>query len=450
MIIFGVLLLIGLQIALLVLNLKRQNDGDYLNKKIENLEQRILQEFSILRQENGASMQGTRTEITNLFSVLSQQIQKQLTDNQVSAQILQKELTEQVKYLNEIIRHRMDDLSSQSEQFRKQVEEKLGSMRDKLEQKVSQLQESNEKKLEEMRKTVNEKLEETLNARFNESFKHVSDRLELVHKGLGEMQNLAQDVGGLKRVLSNVKTRGVLGEIHLGNILEEMLTTSQYEKNVKTKPGSNDLVEFAIRLPGKDLDGNSIYLPIDAKFPMEDYIRLMDAYEIADHTAIENERKNLIRVIKNCAKDISSKYLAPPYTTDFAIMFLPTEGLFAEVVRNSTLLETLHKEFKVIISGPTTLTAILNSLQMGFRTLNIEKRSSEIEKILASVRKEFENFGGILIKAQEKILRAGEDIDKLVGVRTKKIQQQLRKIEVSSSEQLIELDCLTDAELDEE
>jgi len=307
--------------------------------------------------------------------------------------------------------------------------------------KQGELMKSTEERLEKMRQTVDEKLHKTLEERLGQSFKLVSERLEAVQKGLGEMQNLANGVGDLKKVLSNVKTRGVLGEIQLGNILEQIMAPEQYEANVKTKKGSNDHVEYAIKLPGKDDLGQEVYLPIDAKFPQEDYVRLQTAYDAADIAGIDTATKALSGSIKKFAKDIRDKYIDPPHTTDFGIMFLPLEGLFAEVVRQPELVATLQREYKIIVTGPTTLAAMLNSLQMGFKTLAIQKRSSEVWQILGAVKTEFTKFGGVLDKARKKISEADSELEKLVTTRTNLMMSKLRKVEElpsSQSNQLLE------------
>jgi DNA recombination protein RmuC len=273
------------------------------------------------------------------------------------------------------------------------------------------------------------KLQKTLNERLGQSFELVSRQLENVQKGLGEMQNLAQDVGGLKKVLSNVKMRGGLGEVRLEMLLEQLLAPEQYEANVKTKKGSSDMVEFAIKLPGKDEDKGIIYLPIDAKFPQEAYHILTDAYEMADSDAIEAASRSLEAVIKKMARNIQEKYIDPPDTTEFGIMFLPFEGVYAEVVRRSDLIEQLQRDFRIIITGPTTLAAILNSLQMGFKTMAIQKRSSEVWKVLGAIKTEFGKFGGMLEKAQKNLHTATDQLDELVGKRTKAIQRRLKDVE---------------------
>lgn len=291
-----------------------------------------------------------------------------------------------------------------------------------------------EKRLEEIRITVEEKLQKTLNERICQSFRLVNEQLENVQKGLGEMQTLAQDVGGLKRVLSNVKTRGNIGEIQLSMLLEQLLAPEQYEANVKTKKGSDALVEFAVKLPGKDDLAQCVYLPIDAKFPKDMYEQLLDAYDTADPQQIETAGKNLETTIRKMAKDISDKYLDPPATTEFGIMFLPFEGIYAEVVRRSALLEDLQRNYHVVVTGPTTLAAILNSLQMGFRTLAIQKYSGEVWKILGAVKKEFESMGGMLEKAKKHLETANGQIDNVLGVRTRAIQRRLKDVDTLSAE----------------
>ncbi|MBL7903559.1 MAG: DNA recombination protein RmuC [Bacteroidales bacterium] len=299
-----------------------------------------------------------------------------------------------------------------------------------LEEKQGKLVESTEKKLEEMRLTVDEKLQKTLNERLGQSFELVGKQLESVQKGLGEMQTLAQDVGGLKRVLSNVKMRGGFGEVQLSMLLEQVLAPEQYEANVRTKKSSSDLVEFAIKLPGKDDAQGTVWLPVDAKFPRDAYEQLQNAYDTGEPALIETAQKILESTIRKMARDISEKYIDPPFTTDFAVMFLPFEGIYAEVVRKASLLEELQRTHKVVVTGPTTLAAILNSLQMGFRTLAIQKRSSEVWKILGAVKKEFENFGGMLEKAQKNIRVASDQIDEVMGKRTRAIQRRLKSVEI--------------------
>ena len=305
-------------------------------------------------------------------------------------------------------------------------QESIDNLHNVIDKHLKHLQEGNEKKLEQMRQTVDEKLQSTLEKRLGESFKIVGDQLEAVQRGLGEMQSLATGVGDLKKVLTNVKARGTWGEYQLGNILEQILTPDQYAKNVKPKESSDEIVEYAVRLPGH---GNSsqVWLPIDSKFPQESYIRLKDASEKSDTDAIEKASAELIRTIKKSAKDISDKYIDPPHTTDFAIMFLPTEGLYAEIVRQPGMLDDLQHQ-RIVVAGPTNLSAILSSLSMGFRTLAIENRSSEVRKILSAVKTEFGRFGDVLSKVKTQLDRASGTIDK-AGVRTRAMQKKLKDVE---------------------
>lgn len=292
-----------------------------------------------------------------------------------------------------------------------------------------QLLASTEKRLDEMRVMVDEKLQKTLNERIGLSFEIVRSQLENVQKGLGEMKSLAQDVGGLKKVLTNVKMRGTFGEVQLAALLEQMMSPQQYDSNVKTKKNGTEFVEFAIKLPGKDDTTDVIYLPIDAKFPKDIYEQYYDAYENGDAAAIEACGKQLETTIRKMAKDIHEKYVDPPYTTDFAILFLPFENIYAEVIRRSTLIETLQRDYKIVVTGPTTLGAILNSLQMGFRTLAIQKRTSEVWGILAGVKTEFGKFGGLLEKVQKNLQSAGDQLEEVMGKRTKAIERKLRSVE---------------------
>lgn len=340
---------------------------------------------------------------------------------------------------------RLADINTRFSQMTLENEQKLENIRLSMEKKIGELTNDNNKQLEEMRRTVDEKLQKTLDDRITQSFKLVNDRLEQVYKGLGEMQNLAVGVGDLKKVLSNVKTRGILGEVQLGAILEQILSPEQYAENVITKSTGADRVEFAVKLPGDD--ERTVWLPIDAKFPADSYSRLVDAYETGDAGAIEEAAKNLERVIKSEAKDIHTKYIEPPYTTDFGIMFLPFEGLYAEVVRRG-LLDVLQREYKVNIAGPTTMAALLNSLQMGFKTLAIQKHSSEVWEVLGAVKTEFANFSKVLGNARNRLRMADEELEKLIGTRTRAIERKLRGVEsLTSSESLevLELSDLTDA-----
>ena len=329
------------------------------------------------------------------------------------------------KLMAENVDSRLFDLNNRFSHMAVENEQKLENIRGTMEKKITDLTADNNKQLEQMRATVDEKLQKTLEDRIGQSFRLVSERLEQVYKGLGEMQNLAAGVGDLKKVLSNVKTRGILGEVQLSAILEQILAPDQYEENVRTKSTGSERVEFAVKLPG---DGDGIvWLPIDAKFPGDAYGALVDAYESGDAAAVELAAKNLERVIKSEDRDIHDKYVEPPYTTDFAIMFLPFEGLYAEVVRRG-LLEVLQREYKINIAGPTTMAALLNSLQMGFKTLAIQKHSSEVWDVLGAVKTEFDKFGNVLEATQARINQANAELDKLIGTRTRSIQRKLRGV----------------------
>jgi DNA recombination protein RmuC len=322
-----------------------------------------------------------------------------------------------------------EELNRQFSALAQVSEQKLESLRVTLERQLRLLQEDNGQKLDQMRHVVDEKLQATLEKRLNDSFRMVSERLEQVHQGLGEMQSLAANVGALQRTLTNVKTRGTWGEVQLESLLKEILTSEQYEKNVATKKGSRDRVEFAIKLPGRETsEGECVWLPIDAKFPQEDHQRLVEAFEKGDTAAVEEATRSLTVRIKTEARNIKEKYLDPPYTTDFGILFLPTESLYAEVLRQPGLLDQVQRESRMIITGPTTLAAILNSLQIGFRTLTIEKRSSEVWTLLGLVKKEFATFAGILEKTQKKLQEASNTIDD-AAKKTRTIEQKLRKVE---------------------
>jgi len=367
------------------------------------------------------------------FDKLDDLQKKEFQRNREETGIQQKNLREEVfssfKKFEDSLFHQFTTFSERLEKLTQMNEKKFEELKEKVEQKLQTLQENNALKLEEMRVTVDEKLHSTLEKRLGESFKLVSDRLEQVHKGLGEMQTLAIGVGDLKKVLTNVKSRGTWGEIQLENLIDQLLTPEQYAKNIATKKGSNDRVEFAIKMPGRGTDKNEVlWLPIDAKFPMEDYQRLQLAQDAVDLVAIEEASKALENRIKGEAKTIFEKYLDPPNTTDFALMFLPVEGLFAEVLRRPGLIEKIQSEYKVVLTGPTTLTAILNSLQMGFRTLAIEKRSSEVWSLLGAVKTEFGKFGDILEKTQKKLAEASNTIDD-ASKRSRAIERRLRDVQ---------------------
>ncbi len=345
----------------------------------------------------------------------------------------------QVIDISALMNHQQTDLYQQLNDLKDVLHQNLSESRDKtdlrlekitenMEQSVKNLQESNEKRLEQMRQTVEEKLEQTLKNRLQVSFETVSKQLESVNQGLGEMRTVAKDVGTLNKVLSNTKTRGILGELQLGQIIEDILTVHQYDKEVATVKGSTERVEYAVKLPGSG-QGDHIYLPIDSKFPLEDYYRLEDAYESADKDVIEQSRKALLGAVKRFAKDINKKYINPPETTNFGIMFLPTEGLYSEVVRNAAFFDALRRDDNVVVAGPSTLSALLNSLSVGFKTLNIQKNADDISKILGNVKVEFEKFGGMLLKAQKQINTANTTLDQLISTRTNAIVRALSKVE---------------------
>ncbi|WP_061747285.1 DNA recombination protein RmuC, partial [Streptococcus suis] len=300
--------------------------------------------------------------------------------------------------------------------------------------RLQAIQESNEKRLEEMRQTVEEKLEKTLQTRLQASFEMVSKQLESVNRGLGEMQTVARDVGSLNKVLSGTKTRGIMGELQLGQIIEDILTPSQYEREFATVSGSSERVEYAVKLPGRT-EGDYIYLPIDSKFPLADYYRLEDAYESGDKDQIDLHRKNLLAAIKRFAKDIQSKYLNPPETTNFGVLFLPTEGLYSEVVRNPIFFDELRRQENIVVAGPTTLSALLNSLSVGFKTLNIQRSADDISKVLGNVKLEFGKFSDLLVKAQKQLNQASSNIDKLLTTRTNAIERSLRTIDLYEDDQ---------------
>jgi len=409
----GLVLFAGLLLAILIRlgNLARNAaDGAQLAAQLQTLgaqNERLERELRAeLAQARGESMQNAQTARAELATTLGQ-----------FAQALQNQLGNMSHVQNE----RLSTLTQSNEQ-------RLDTIRVTLEQRLEVLRSDNAQKLELMRATVDEKLHATLEQRLGESFKLVSDRLEQVHKGLGEMQSLAAGVGDLKKVLTNVKTRGTWGEVQLENLLEQILTPAQYDKNVVTRPGSNERVEFAIRLPGRDLDGAPCLLPIDAKFPLADYQQLIEAQERGEPVAVELFAKALERRIKDQSADIHAKYVAPPHTTDFALLYLPVEGLYAEVLRRPGLTDAIQRDYRVNVAGPTTLAAMLNSLQMGFRTLAIEQRSSEVWKRLGMVKSEFAKFGEALAATRKKLEQASNSIGD-AEVRTRAIARQLRDVE---------------------
>ncbi len=455
----AILALLILAIVLIILfRNKTSNENPVLINKLNEIQAILMamdaglkQDFKINREENASIAKDNRTELNtslkdftleqrNKFNELKNE-QKELTFktveqlDKITDKVAEKlkDLNEQAKADNSLMR---DALINAFKGFQETFDKNVSSFNDlqkekfaQMEIKQSELMRNTENKLEFIRTTVEEKLEKTLSERLGQSFETVGKQLIEVQKGLGEMQTLAQDVGGLKRVLSNVKMRGGIGEVQLSMLLEQILAPDQYEANVKTKQGSSDLVEFAVKLPGKDENNHQVWLPIDAKFPKDIYEQLQTAYDIGDTVQIEQAQKTLENTIKKMAKDISEKYIDPPNTTDFGIMFLPFEGIYAEVVRKASLLEELQRTYKIVVTGPTTLAAILNSLHMGFRTLAIQQRSSEVWKVLGAVKKEFESFGGLMQKAQKNIQTGMDQLDDVMGMRTKAIQRKLRSVE---------------------
>ena len=414
-------------------NIEKFSEG--IEKKFDSMEKLSRQEFYTNREESRRNEQENRQEmkvsIDSLTSSISRHIMNLSTLQQNQFDINSKSLENTLNSFNENMMKSLDNLAQLQN-------EKLNQLTQVTEDKFTRLTKSTEDNLEKMRVTVDEKLQNTLEKRLGESFKMVNDRLEQVYKGLGEMQTLATGVGDLKKVLSNVKTRGVLGEIQLERILEQFLAPEQYAKNVITKKGSRETVEFAIKLPGKDETKDTIYLPLDAKFPLDIYNKLIDAYEEGDQKLIDSASKELEKFIKKSAKDIRDKYIDPPNTTEFGILFLPTEGLYAEVIKRQQLVEDLQRDFKINITGPTTLIALLNSLQMGFKTLAIERHSSEVWKVLGAVKTEFSKFETVLNAAQSKLNQASSEIDKLVGTRTRQINRKLESVEKLSHDQASE------------
>jgi DNA recombination protein RmuC len=401
-----IVLLIAAIAIIVALRPRKSDDLQLLTNKlielqasISNIEKTLKEDFRLNREENSKLAKDNRTELMQTLTTTFRGFQETFDKNVEAFNNLQRE--------------------------------KFGQM----EEKQNKLIEGTEKKLEEMRVTVDEKLQKTLNERLGQSFELVGKQLESVQKGLGEMQTLAQDVGGLKKVLGNVKMRGGIGEVQLGMLLEQILAPEQYAANVRTKARSREIVEYAIKLPGRDEENTQVWLPIDSKFPKDIYEQLLTAYDAGDPGLIDIAQKNLDNTIKRMARDIQEKYIDPPATTDFGIMFLPFEGIYAEVVRKAALLEELQNKYKIIVAGPTTLAAFLNSLQMGFRTLAIQKRSSEVWRILGAVKKEFESFGGMLEKAQGNIQTGLNQLEKVAGVRSRAIQKRLHSVESLGEEE---------------
>lgn len=486
-IIFFVIIMILLIVAIILIIVFRSKGGNQLapleiklhelQSSLMRIETGLKEDFRVNREENAAIAKDNREELNNTLKNIVEQSRQtlkeinQTLDDKISSfnnkmdennKANRSELTKNmvdfsaanITQLDKINSQLKDDsrlnreaISNSFKDFQTTLDQNIKSFNDLQREKFSQLEikqseliKGTETKLESIRTTVEEKLEKTLSERLGQSFETVGKQLIEVQKGLGEMQTLAQDVGGLKKVLSNVKMRGGFGEVQLHMLLENILAPDQYEGNVATKKDSNERVEFAVKFPNKEGDRDYVWLPIDAKFPKDAYEHLQNAYDTSDAQQIESAQKNLDNVIKKMAKDISDKYIDAPGTTNFGIMFLPFEGLYAEVVRKASLLEQIQRECNVIVTGPTTLAVILNSLQMGFRTLAIQKRSSEVWKILSAVKKEFGQFGGMLDKAQKNIQTGLHQLDDVVGVRTRAIQRQLRGVESLEAENVLKID----------
>ena len=389
-------------------------DSEELRRVLSEQASDTIRQIQMVREELTRTIREQLTENRMELSSRVEELRKEIVGNQaIQLQQLQETLNRNLLTTNELQREKLEAMTRQQEQLVK----------------------STEKRLDDMRLMVEEKLQKTLNERIGQSFELVRTQLENVQQGLGEMKNLAQDVGGLKRVLTNVKTRGTFGEVQLAALLEQMLSSEQYEANVKTKKKGTEFVEFAVKLPGKDDGLECVYLPIDAKFPKDAYEQYLDAYEAGNVEQINVTSRQLELIVKKMARDIRDKYLDPPYTTDFGIMFLPFENIYAEVIRRTALVEQLQREFRVIVTGPTTLGAILNSLQMGFRTLAIEKRSSEVWTVLAAVKTEFGKFGGMLEKVQKNLETAGSQLDEVIGKRTRAIERKLRGVQELPADQ---------------
>ncbi|MBI5485543.1 MAG: DNA recombination protein RmuC [Deltaproteobacteria bacterium] len=384
---------------------------DALEKSFERQERFLRDELARGREELQAGVRLSREEMSGGMTVLGDSLLKRMSD------------------IAGLQKNQLELFASQLKELTASNESRLDKLREGVDARLRLIQEDNAKKLEQMRATVDEKLHDTLEKRLGESFKLVSERLELVQRGLGEMQSLAIGVGDLKKVLTNVKTRGTFGEVQLASLLEQILSPGQYDSNVETRSGSGQRVEFALKLPGRDgTQDGLVWLPLDAKFPQEDYLRLVEAQELGDIIAAAEASRLLDRAVREMARNIRDKYLDPPHTTDFGVMFLPTEGLYAEVLRLPGLFDVLQREFKVMVAGPTTLAALLNSLQMGFRTLAIEKRSAEVWNLLGAVRTEFSKFGAVLDKTRKKLLEAGNHIDQ-AATRTRVIERKLRDVQ---------------------
>jgi len=430
--------------AAILLRKPKEPDGrateDAVRRALGDALSKVSQDNRALREELDQKLDRLRDSLLLMFSDNREAQQKAIGELTArTGENLEKLRTatdERLSQTSESQNRRLSELMTTStgslESIRNKVDERLDKIQTEMEKALGALLQSNEKKLEEMRLTVNEKLEKTLETRLQKSFETVSTQLESVNKGLGEMKTVAESVGSLNKVLSGAKTRGILGELQLGQIIEDMLPPQLYDVEVPTISGSKERVEYAIKLPGAE-DGKHIYLPVDSKFPLEDYYRLLDGYETGDIAQIDASRKALTQRIKTFAKEVKEKYVSPPDTTNFAVIFLPTEGLYSEIVRDSSFLDDLRRD-GVIITGPSTLSAMLNSLQIGFKTLQIQKGAADIERMLGAVKKEFENFETVLTKARDKVRQAGNELDALAGTRTRAITRSLREVQTYTGE----------------
>jgi len=452
---------------------------DSFSQRLNTMSEDIVKKLNDIKAENESKLNEFKNSITSSIDNLNKQLQDKLTDfaknmQHISDVVIEKQdnirketetkldsfrdqltrsmdalsqsLANKLKEFNDDEKKNLDDIIKKQDEIRKETTEKLEKIDNTVMKSLKSLQEDNAQELEKMRDTVNQKLQTALDKKLRASFKQVSERLEAVREGLGEMKTLAAGVGDLKKVLTNVKNRGIIGEIQLGSILESVFSPDQYEKNVATVKGSSERVDFAIKLPGKD-DNKRIYLPIDSKFPIEDYQRLLDAYDKGNIHKIESCRKELVNTIKRCAKTIHDKYINVPDTTDFGILFLPFEGLYAEVLQNTELVHFLQTQYQIVLAGPTTLAAFINSLEMGFKTLAIQRRSSEVWALLGAVKTQFNKFGETLQKAQKQLRGASDNLEELIGTRTRIIQNKLKNVQQlpeHQSQQLLDDNSLDD------
>ncbi|SMN12866.1 DNA recombination protein RmuC [Bathymodiolus heckerae thiotrophic gill symbiont] len=425
-----ILVLLVIVVILMVFLLRKKEVMADIDTPIKTLEEAFKNELKTNREEINTIAKENRKELNDSIQILEKSLTETVDKKFNQQQEKQKQLNQES---STIIKEKFSDFNQQQAQFNQQATDNIKHIEKTVGTQLTNIREESSKKLEQMRQTVDEKLQSTLERRLGESFKQVSERLEQVHIGLGEMKSVANDVGDLKKVLSNVKTRGTLGEYQLGAILEQMLSPEQYACNVATKKGSQANVEFAVKLPGKS--EGEVWIPIDAKYPREDYERLIDAYELGDKIKIDEFQKKVLKSIELFAKEIASKYIDPPHTTDFAVMYLPDEGLYAEVLRHVSLFEKLQRQYKITVTGPTTLSAFLNSLQMGFKTLAIQKRSAEVWDVLTEVKTEFSTFSGVFEQVQKQLNTASGTLEKLRTTRSNVLERKLKKVELLDNKQ---------------